>query len=67
MNTMRDLLFALPWLYLDPGSGSFIIQLLVATALGAGVAIRMYWAKIKGVLTGKQPQSKDAIDDPDAK
>ena len=33
--------------YLDPGSGSFILQILAAVLLGAGVAIRMQWRKIK--------------------
>ncbi|MEW5940584.1 MAG: hypothetical protein AB1750_13020 [Chloroflexota bacterium] len=34
--------------YLDPGSGSFIIQLLIAALLGIGVAIRASWGRIKG-------------------
>ena len=34
--------------YLDPGSGSFLLQLLLATLLGAGFAIKMYWKKITG-------------------
>lgn len=34
--------------YLDPGSGSFLLQLLLATLLGAGFAIKIYWKKIKG-------------------
>jgi hypothetical protein len=33
--------------YLDPGSGSFILQILAAALLGAGVAIRMQWRRIK--------------------
>ena len=32
--------------YLDPGSGSLIIQLLVAAILGGLVTIRMFWSKI---------------------
>jgi hypothetical protein len=36
--------------YLDPGSGSFIIQMLLAGLLGAGVAIRIYWKKIKSLF-----------------
>lgn len=47
---------ALPALYLDPGSGSFLIQLLLAVILGAGVTIRLYWAKIKSLFTGKKPE-----------
>ena len=39
-----------PPLYLDPGSGSILIQMLVAAALGAGLLIRSQWAKIKQML-----------------
>lgn len=39
--------FASLLLYLDPGSGSLIIQLLLAVFLGIGVAVRLYWTKIK--------------------
>ena len=37
-----------PLPYLDPGSGSFLLQLALAALLGLGVASRAYWAKIKG-------------------
>ena len=33
--------------YLDPGSGSFLLQLLIAGLLGAGLALRASWGKIK--------------------
>ncbi len=32
--------------YLDPGSGSLIIQLLIAGLVGAGFIIKTYWKKI---------------------
>lgn len=35
-----------PLMYLDPGSGSFIIQMILAGFLGIAVAIRIYWKKI---------------------
>jgi len=34
-------------LYLDPGSGSFLIQLIIASALGAALIIRTSWGRIK--------------------
>jgi hypothetical protein len=34
------------WMYLDPGSGSFIIQILIAGLLGAGLALRGYWSRL---------------------
>jgi hypothetical protein len=33
-------------LYLDPGSGSLIIQVVIATLLGLGFLIKSYWKKI---------------------
>ena len=43
---MNPLLFLKPLAYLDPGSGSFIIQMLLAGLLGIAVAVRIYWKKI---------------------
>ena len=34
-------------LYLDPGSGSFLIQLIIASALGAALVLRTSWGRIK--------------------
>lgn len=48
-------------LYLDPGSGSFIFQILIAALLGASAMIGIYWRKLKALLTGKkeEPEQKD--------
>ena len=45
-----------PSLYLDPGSGSFLIQLLLAALLGGAFAIKVYWRKIKALFTGKKEE-----------
>ena len=44
--------------YLDPGSGSFILQALVAMLAGAIVAVNAYWTRIKSFL-GLSKASKD--------
>ncbi len=36
-----------PFAYLDPGSGSYLLQLLIAGLLGGLFALRMYWGRIK--------------------
>ena len=51
-----------PLPYLDPGSGSFLIQLLIAALLGIGVAVRASWSKIKGWF-GVKPKADDEDDD----
>ena len=33
--------------YLDPGTGSVIIQVLVGTLVGVGIALKIYWQKLK--------------------
>jgi len=33
--------------YLDPGTGSFMIQILIGAVLGNIYFIRLYWAKLK--------------------
>jgi hypothetical protein len=48
----------LPLAYLDPGSGSYLIQLLIAGALGALLAIRLSWGRIKGMFR-RDETSKD--------
>jgi hypothetical protein len=55
----------LPALYLDPGSGSFIIQLLLAAALGIGVGVRIYWTKIKSLFRGKKSEPNPSTDEAD--
>jgi hypothetical protein len=60
MNLFFASLFSAPLLYLDPGSGSFLIQLLMAAALGIGVAVKMYWTKIKSLFTGKKADKPDS-------
>jgi hypothetical protein len=37
-----------PLAYLDPGSGSYLLQLLIAAALGGLLALRAYWGRILG-------------------
>jgi hypothetical protein len=57
--------------YLDPGSGSFLIQLLIAALAGAGVAIGANWSKLKrffGKMKKKSETDNEEEDekDPDA-
>ena len=33
--------------YLDPGTGSYFIQIIIATLLGSIYAIKQFWHKIK--------------------
>jgi len=50
--------------YLDPGSGSYLIQIIVASVAGAGYLLKVNWEKVKGILfkrkTGKTNGKKNA-------
>jgi hypothetical protein len=55
-----------PSLYLDPGTGSILVQMLVAAVLGAGLLIRSQWAKIKkllGMSSAEEKKESDLEDD----
>jgi hypothetical protein len=32
--------------YLDPGTGSYVLQLLIASAIGALFALKMFWKRV---------------------
>lgn len=49
--------------YLDPGSGSIIIQVIIAALLGVGVAMRGSWGKIRGWFGYKPAPDDDSADD----
>jgi hypothetical protein len=55
-----------PLPYLDPGSGSFLIQLLIAALLGLGIAVRASWGKIKGWF-GVKPKADEEDDESESK
>lgn len=45
--------------YLDPGSGSIIIQLILAALLGISVFVRVQWSKIKSFFGRKDSNHDD--------
>lgn len=51
--------------YLDPGSGSILVQVIIAALLGVGIFVRSQWANIKK-LFGKKPADVDPDEDDEA-
>ena len=48
--------------YLDPGTGSFILQMVIAFFLGTLFALKLFWTKIKTFflkLFGKMPEIEE--------
>jgi hypothetical protein len=55
-----------PLMYLDPGSGSFIIQMVLAGFLGIAIAVKIYWKKIVAFFRkGKGGDIQDELDELD--
>ena len=49
---MLDLLLRGDAAYLDPGSGSYLLQLLIAGILGSLFILRGYFGRIRSFITG---------------
>lgn len=41
--------------YLDPGTGSILLQGLLALIAGTTVTVRLYWSKLKRFFSREQP------------
>lgn len=37
--------------YIDPGTGSYFLQMIIATALGGLFMIKLYWQKVKALVS----------------
>jgi hypothetical protein len=53
--------------YLDPGTGSFILQALVGSAMAAAFTIKIYWRRLKSLFLGRSDdaESESISDDAD--
>ena len=47
------------FLYLDPGSGSYLVQVIIAAVLGAAFFFKNSWLKIKAFFSRPKAQPKD--------
>ena len=36
--------------YIDPGTGSYIVQVLIASVVGLAYGVKVYWVKIRSLL-----------------
>ena len=47
--------------YIDPGSGSIVLQIVIASVLGTLTLIKIYWSRLKVFFAGllkKQPNNE---------
>jgi hypothetical protein len=45
--------------YVDPGTGSYLLQLGLASLLGAGYVFRVFWARIMRFFVRRPPSRAD--------
>ena len=55
LETQHLLIFA----YLDPGTGSFILQAIVGVILGAMLTLKMYWRRLRDFASGLLRKNRD--------
>ena len=37
--------------YIDPGTGSVIVQMIIGGLVGVGIAVKVFWYRIKSALS----------------
>ena len=52
------LLFSDAYAYIDPGSGSMIIQMIIGALVGVGITIKIYWYRLKEKFISKKSKAK---------
>jgi hypothetical protein len=43
--------------YLDPGSGSLIVQIVVGAIAGSALVVKLYWRKFKSLFSKDEEES----------
>lgn len=59
----RTAILLAPLLYLDPGSGSLLIQAIVAAILSFGYLTRQFWKNLFSRFSGRFRGNKEESDD----
>jgi hypothetical protein len=49
--------------YLDPGSGSYLIQILVAAVAGGGLILKSQWQKIRNIFNKEKDKENNKDDE----
>lgn len=44
--------------YLDPGTGSFVLQILIGGIAGGLMVVKLYWTRVRSYLLGFLPQRR---------
>ncbi len=49
-------------LYIDPGSGSYILQMIIAAVLGVSFFFKNFWLAVKTFFSGKKTKKEEEKD-----
>ncbi len=52
--------------YIDPGSGSYVVQVVLAAILGGLFAVKIYWNKIKEFVSKLFPKKSKENEEKDS-
>jgi hypothetical protein len=71
-NLIRSVVFSLLLLtasthaahaYVDPGTGSYVIQIIIAALAGIAFAVKIYWGRIKGLFSRSSSEGPGTASD----
>lgn len=48
--------------YVDPGTGSYVLQIVIAGIAAASFSLKLFWGRIRAFFSGPPPQREDNID-----
>lgn len=58
-GSVTAVLWSVPaFAYLDPGTGSMLIQGIIGAIAALGVTLKLYWYKIRQIFRVRRPQDK---------
>ena len=54
--------------YIDPGTGSYLVQIILAAFVGASLGVKLFWHKIKAFFSGnKQTETPETPENEESK
>ena len=49
--------------YLDPGTGSMLLSAIIGVAAAVGLAVKMFWYRLVGLIRGKPRGARSGVVD----
>jgi hypothetical protein len=52
--------------YVDPGTGSYVLQIIIAGVAAASLSLKLFWTKIKSLFSDQAASEEDLSRDDEA-